>query len=132
MSITSQLKLPFSTEKKKLFFSLPIGQRLTLGFLLAALIAGLLTGGTALIRIQSLHQQSDFYQKLLQTKTTLALGNNLLELMNTQMHGILAEAKDPISLETLQDDEMHLNTLINSYDSLLNKYVHQGLLKENP
>ena len=60
MHIASQLKLPFSTKKEKLFFTLPIRQRLTLGFLLAALIAGLLAGGTALTRIQSLHQQSDF------------------------------------------------------------------------
>jgi signal transduction histidine kinase len=84
MTIASQLKLPFSTKKKKLYFDLPIAQRLTLGFLLTALIASLLAGGTALTRIRSLHQQSDFYQQLLQTKTTLASGNDLLKLMNIQ------------------------------------------------
>jgi signal transduction histidine kinase len=130
--IVSRVKLPFSAKKKKLFFNLPIGQRLTLGFLLAALIAGLLVGGTALTRIQSLHRQSDFYQQLLQAKTTLASGNSLLELMNTQMHGILALANNPISRETLRDDENQLRNLINRYDSLLRNYVTHDLLRDHP
>ena len=132
MRITSQLKLPFRIKKNKLRLDLPIAQRLTLGFLIAALIAGLLAGSTALIRIQSLHQQSDFYQQLLQTKTTLATGNDLLELMNTQMHEILTLANDPISVETLQDDENQLRNLINRYNVLLKNYATNDLLKHNP
>jgi signal transduction histidine kinase len=132
VNIASQLKLPFSTKKKKMFFNLPIGQRLTLGFLLAALIAGLLAGGTALTRIQSLHQQSDFYQQLLQTKTTLASGNSLLELMNIQMHEILALVNNPISVETLRDDENQLRNLINRYDSLLRNYATHDVLRNHP
>lgn len=133
MSITSQLKLPFRAKKEKLLFDLPIRQRLILGFLLAALIAGLLAGGTALTHVQSLHQQSDFYQELLQTKTTLAKGNDLLELMDIQMHEILTlAANNPISLETLQDDETQLHNLIANYDNLLRNYSKQDLLRNHP
>ncbi len=132
MDIVSRLKLPFGTKKKKLIFNLPIRQRLTVGFLLTALIASLLAGGTTLTRIQSFHQQSDFYQQLLQSKTTLASGTPLLELMNIQMHEILTLASDPISLETLQDDENQLHHLIDRYDSLLRNYVRHDLLKNHP
>jgi signal transduction histidine kinase len=133
MHIVSRLKLSYSTKKRKLLFNLPIAQRLTLGFLLAALIAGLLAGGTALMRIQSLHRQSDFYQQLLQTKTTLASANDLLELMNIQMHEILTLANDtPFSMETLQDNENQLRNLIDHYDGLLNGYIQHDLLKDRP
>ena len=132
MLIVSQLKLPFGTKEKKLLFSVPIRQRLILGFLLAALITGVLAGGTTLIRIGSLHRQSDFYQHLLQTQTTLASGNDLLELMDIQMHGILTLANNPISIETLQNNENQLRNVINRYDNLLKDYVAYDLLKDKP
>lgn len=76
-----------------------------MGFLLTALIAGFLAGGTTLTRVQSLHQQSEFYQQLLQSKTAIASGSPLLELMNIQMHEILTLANDPISLEIIASEQ---------------------------
>ena len=46
-----------------LLLSLPIGSRLTLSFLLAALIAALVTGLIGIQRTQTLSRQSNFYQQ---------------------------------------------------------------------
>src|SRR6266849_7266310 len=73
-------------SSRDLLLSLPIGSRLTLGFLLAALIAALVTGLIGIQRSQTLSRQSDFYQQLLQTNTSLTTGENFLQLMDTETH----------------------------------------------
>ena len=128
MSIASQVQSLFKPKN-----NLPIAQRLSLGFLIAALIAGLLAGGTGLLRIQALHQQSDFYQQLLQAKTTLSNGNDLLTIMDIQTHEIIAQPKDKdASVETMNDDEANLRNLINKYETLLTEYANKDLLIEHP
>ena len=112
-----------------LLLDLPIGGRLTIGFLTAALIAALLVGTIGILRAQSLNKQSDFYQNLLQTNTTLTTGANFLQLMDTEMHLTLDQASlaQP-SQETLRNDQTALQKLTARYDTILTNYIAQDLL----
>ncbi len=69
-----------------MLLDLSIGQRLTLGFLAAALIATLVASLVGVLRSQALSRQSDFYQHLLQVNTSLTTGANFLQLMHTAVH----------------------------------------------
>src|SRR5947199_10421927 len=106
-------------NSRDLLLSLPIGSRLTLGFLLAALIAALVAGLIGVQRSQSLSRQSDFYQQLLKTNTSLTTGKNFLQLMDTQTHTLLddATAIQP-SQETLSLDRAAIKNLSGRYDTI--------------
>lgn len=129
-----QSALPI-TARKSLRFDLPIAQRLTVGFLVAALIAGIITGCVGILDWQSLRQQSDFYQQLLKARTELIMGESDLKLMNSTMHELLAQAQpdQPIhSEETLRDGKLALRNLESNYDALLRDYVGQNYLVRHP
>ncbi|GHO86918.1 HAMP domain-containing protein [Dictyobacter formicarum] len=112
-----------------LLIDLPIGARLTLGFLAAALIAALVTGATGLQRSQSLSRQSEFYRSILSTNTNLNTGSQYLQLIKTETQSILALLQTPQpSNETLQSEKEALKNLIARYDSLLNTYVNNDVL----
>jgi methyl-accepting chemotaxis protein len=109
--------------------NLPIAWRLTLGFLLAAVIAAAAAGVPALQRAQSLSNESSFYQSLLQWNTTLSTGNNLVQLMNTEVHQTLLDASGPNpSRETLTTDQAAVAALEMRYDAILTSFVQAGLL----
>ncbi len=135
MSLVNQSTLSSSPiQRGALHFDLPIAQRLMLGFLATAIIAGIVAGAISLQRLQSLHRQSSFYQSLLNTKTQLTVGSNLLELMNNKTHNVLDDLTTlpVISQETLRDDKIALQGLTDRYDQLLHSYVAQDLLENNP
>ena len=135
MSFAGQLLVPYLFKgKEKLRFDLPIAQRLTLGFLLAALIAGMVAGGVGLVRQQALHKQSDFYQHLLQSKTTLTYGSSLLELMSISMQDLVeGNGQGTVSsVETLQTNVLALRDLISRYNQLLHSYIKSDLLEQHP
>lgn len=112
-----------------LLIDLPIGARLTLGFLAAALIAALVTGATGLQRSQSLSRQSEFYRSILSTNTNLNTGSQYLQLIKTETQSILALLQTPQpSNETLQSEKDALKNLIARYDSLLNNYIDNDVL----
>ncbi|GCE18176.1 HAMP domain-containing protein [Dictyobacter kobayashii] len=115
-----------------LLIDLPIGTRLTLGFLAAALIAALVTGATGLQRSQSLSRQSEFYHSLLTTNTSLNTGTQYLQLIKTETQSILALLQTPApSNETLQSEKDALKNLISRYDGLLTDYLNHDVLEKN-
>jgi len=120
-------------NSRDLLLNLSIGSRLTLGFLLAALIAASVTGLIGVQRSQSLSRQSDFYQQLLKTNTSLTTGENFLQLMDTETHTLLddATAIQP-SQETLSLDRAAIQNLSGRYDTILSDFINQDLLVKHP
>jgi signal transduction histidine kinase len=136
MSASGQLSLlPLSGSQgrsgKNILLELSIGQRLTLCFILTALLAAATVGLIGLQRVQALDQQSNFSQSLLQTTSTLPVGANLLILMNIQTHVILNDAASHLSQETLADDWRADQRLASSYDRLLTDYLAHHLLSQH-
>ncbi len=116
-----------------LLLSLPIGSRLTLSFLLAALIAALVTGIIGIQRTQTLSRQSNFYQQLLQTNTSLTTGENFLQLMDTETHTLIDDATVPEpSQDTLSLDRAAIQNLSGRYDTILSNFINQDLLVKHP
>src|SRR5579859_608432 len=115
--VPATLHIRSRARRGNLLLDLPIGGRLTLGFLTAALIAALVVGTIGIQRSQSLSKQSDFYQTLLHTNIALTTGANFLQLMNTQTHLTLdhASAVQP-SQETLAQDQTAVQGLTTRYD----------------
>ena len=117
---------------RNLFLDLPIAGRLALGFVIAALVAGLAAGVVGLERSQSLSKQTDFYHHLLQLNTSLTTGHSFLELMNSKLHQTLDDANTPNpSHETLAADNAALKNLAGLYTQTLNNYVQQDLLDQH-
>src|SRR5579883_1879081 len=98
--------------RRNIFLDLRIAGRLTLGFLVAALVAALAAGIVGIQRAQSLSRQTDFYHTLLQLNTSLTSGRSFLELMNSKLHQTLDDASSPHpSQETLNADLAALKNL---------------------
>ncbi|WP_201389533.1 HAMP domain-containing protein [Ktedonobacter sp. SOSP1-52] len=118
---------------RTLVLDMPIGQRLAIGFLLAAVIAALVAGLVGAQRSASLGRQSEFYQDLLRTNTSLTTGANFLQLMNTETATLISDAgaASP-SKETIKQDETALRGLITRYDTTLKNYVGQDLVSKHP
>ncbi len=124
---------PIRRRRENLLLDLPIAGRLTLGFLTAAIIAALITGIIGVVRTQSLGRQSDFYQSLLETNTSLTTGADFLQLLNTEMQQIVDNAKSPNpSQETITAEQNAISGLTNRYNTLINQYVSRSLLDQHP
>ncbi|WP_069804735.1 HAMP domain-containing protein [Thermogemmatispora onikobensis] len=124
---------PRSRRSGNLLLNLSIGKRLTLGFLLAALIAAIAAGLIGVLRSQSLSRQSGFYQKLLSINTSLTTGADYLQLMNTEVHNLMASASAPApSHETITQERQAIAGLATRYDTILSTYVAQDLLVNHP
>jgi methyl-accepting chemotaxis protein len=124
---------PALRRSGNLLLDMPISARLTMGFLIAGLIATLAASIIGVQRAESLSRQTTFYQNLLQTNTTLTTGENFLQLMNTQVHTTLSDASAPIpSKETLALDQSAVHDLTNRYATILTGYVSHTLLKYHP
>ncbi len=118
--------------RRNLLLDVPIAGRLALGFILAALIAGVAAGVIGFQRSQSLTRQSDFYQTLLQTNTSLTTGANFLQLMNIEANKTLQDASvNAPSQETLTQDQGALQGLLVRYDSTLADYTAHQLLNQH-
>lgn len=115
-----------------ILLDMSIGKRLTLGFLLAALIAATVTGIIGAQRSESLNKQSEFYRQLLQTNTTLTTETNFLQMMNIECQVILNVLSEPqASQETLRQDIQALNDLSRRYNNLLKTYTQHDLLLQH-
>jgi HAMP domain-containing protein len=114
-----------------LLLDLPIAGRLTLGFLTAALIATLAAGLVGILRSQSLSRQSDFYQNLLQSNSSLNTGANFLELMNSETDVVLNVATQQTSQETLASDQHAIRDLSSQYDQILSIYFSSSLVSKH-
>jgi methyl-accepting chemotaxis protein len=131
---TPRQEIPHSmAPRRSLALDLPIAWRLTLGFLLAALIAAAASGLSGVQRAQSLATQAAFYQRLLEANTSLTTGANFVQLMNTESHTILQTAQGPApSRETLTNDEAGLAGLVTRYDAILSDYANLYLIDQFP
>lgn len=118
---------------RNLLLDVPIFWRLTVGFLLAALIAALAAGFAGTQRAQSLSKEANYYQDLLSANTSLTTANSFLQLMNTESHTLLVDATAPNpSHETLATDQAALKGLTDRYDALISEYVRTNLLNQHP
>ncbi len=131
---TATLRIhPARKRRDNLLLDLPIAGRLTLGFFTAAVIAALFTGVIGVVRSQSLGRQSDFYQSLLQTNTSLTTGADFLQLLNVEMQQVVDTAAGPNpSKETLTAGQNAVNGLTTRYGTLINQYVSGNLLSQRP
>lgn len=121
-----------SAQRGNLALNLPIAWRLTLGFVLAGLIAAASAGFVGALRAQALTDQSAFYQSLLQNNTNLSTGDSFLQLMNTKTHEVLDVLSSPSpSNETLTTDEQDLPRLASYYDGVINDYATNDLLSKH-
>lgn len=122
-----------TASRRNLFLDLPIAWRLTLGFLVAALVAALAAGVVGIQRSASLSRQTDFYHNLLQLNTSLTNGRSFLELMNSKTQQTLSDATAPDpSRETLSADNGALSNLAKLYGLVLSSYAQDGLLAQHP
>ncbi|HEX3639911.1 MAG TPA: HAMP domain-containing protein, partial [Ktedonobacteraceae bacterium] len=131
--ILPPLPFPSLPPFKNPLIGIPIAQRLVFGFLIPALIAAL---ASAIIGIQSaqlLNQESDFYQNLFQSYSSLTTGNDFLQLMNFKLNATLSDAQvlNP-SHDQLTTDQKAVQALETRYDTLLQDYVQHDLLIHNP
>ena len=116
-----------------LLVNLSTGTRLTLSFILAALIAALVVGAIGIQRSQSLTNQSQFYQNLLRVNTNLTTGAQYLQLMRAETQSILTQlTSTQTSQETLNTEEIALMNLSNRYNDTLTQYVEHDQLTTHP
>ena len=92
-SLLSRAVQPVS--RRNIFLDLRIAGRLTLGFLVAALVAALAAGVVGIQRSESLSRQTDFYHNLLQLNTSLTTGRSFLQLMSSKAQLTLEDASVP-------------------------------------
>lgn len=115
-----------------LLVHLSTGTRLTLSFILAALIAALVVGAIGIQRSQSLTNQSQFYQNLLRVNTNLTTGAQYLQLMRAETQSILTQlTSTQTSQETLNTEELALINLSSRYNDTLAQYVENDQLTKH-
>jgi methyl-accepting chemotaxis protein len=116
-----------------LLINVSIATRLTLSFIVSALIAVMVTGTIGFQHAQSLNKQSDFYLNLLQGNTNLTTGEQFLQEINSVTQNILLLANAPqASQETLHNNLASLQNLDNLYSRALNSFIADQLVSKHP
>jgi methyl-accepting chemotaxis protein len=116
-----------------LLMNVSIGTRLTLSFMIAALIAAMATGTIGFQHAQSLNKQSDFYLNLLQSNTSLTTGVQFLQEINSITQNILIVGNTPqSSQETLRNNLASLQNLNKLYSGTLTSFVNDQLVSKHP
>jgi methyl-accepting chemotaxis protein len=98
-----------------------IARRLTLSFLLAALIAGAAAGLAGLTHAQALGTEAQLYRQILTANQYLGLADNNLLLMDPTLHNAIQDAESnlpddlAIAKQSLQLMESQLNTALHHY-----------------
>ncbi|MBA2287864.1 MAG: diguanylate cyclase [Ktedonobacteraceae bacterium] len=112
--------------------NMPIARRLTLGFLIPALIVSLALGVIGVQSSQLLSQEALFSQVLLHLSTSLTTSKDLLQQMDTTMQGTLNDAAlaQP-SRETLAEDHVVVQRIILRINSFLDGEVQQDSLERH-
>ena len=131
---TSHVPSRASTQRQRGFnplLRLPIATQLTLGFIIAAVVAALGAGVTGSQRANSLDRQSGFYQSLLKSNTSLNAGNSYLQLMNIELHNTLLDAVSTTPVSPLKDHQTNLMTLETLYETTVNTYIQGSLVKQH-
>ncbi len=136
LQMPAEPKLQIRAKQRRdgnLLVNLPTGTRLTLSFILAALIAALVVGAIGIQRSQSLTNQSQFYQNLLRVNTNLTTGAQYLQLMRAETQSILTQlTSTQTSQETLHTEESALTNLSGRYNDTLTQYIQNDQLTTHP
>lgn len=113
--------------------NIPIGRRLTLGFLLPALIAAITLSSVGVQSQQRLLQESTFYQHLFDAYTSLGTAVTVLQQMDTDLQGTVAYAAGPHpSMEILRDNQAVVRGLAAHFNTILAAYLQQDLIEHSP
>jgi len=121
-----------NTSQRILFLSnWPIARRITLSFVLAALIAGAAAGLAGATHAQALGTEAQLYRQILTANQELDLADNNLLLMDPTLHNAIQDAQAnlpddlAIARQSLQIMEMQLG-------GALGRYSRQDLLTSLP
>jgi methyl-accepting chemotaxis protein len=112
--------------------SIPIAERLILGFLIPALIAAFAASFIGIQSTQVLNQESGFYQNLFQSYSSLTTGNNYLQLMSIKLNTTLSDAAANSPQTQLVADQQAMQGLETRYNTILQDYIQHDLLIHNP
>src|SRR5258708_945351 len=129
--LASSIRIRAPRRRPHLLLDLPIFWRLTLGFLLAAIIAALAAGIPGFQRATSLSKESAFYQSLLASNTALTTADSFIQLMNTEFHSLVSDASSNLSQETITSDQTALQRLATRYDAILQQYARSDLVSQH-
>ena len=112
--------------------NISIGRRLTLGFIIPALIAAITLSTVGVQSQQRLLQESIYYQNLFSAYTSLTASENVLAQMHSELQKTVAYAAQPHPLpEILKDDASVARELAKDYNTTLATYLQQDLLNRN-
>ena len=119
--------------KRHPFLSMSISKRLALGFLIPVLVVFLGMGSIGLQSEQLLMNVSTFNQHLLHAYTSLTGNVGTLQQIHTNILGALNDANKPQTLpQTLSEDQLTSQHLMNDYDTALNTYLSRDILSLSP
>ncbi len=122
-----------SRQRLNPLLRLPIATQLTIGFLLAALIAAVGAGTAGARQNQTLSQEAAFYRSLSDNNTTLTTGTYYLEITQLALQSVVDDVSGPIvSAENLQTDTVALNNDIALVDHITQTNVTPGLDQQFP
>lgn len=109
----------------------PIARRLTLGFLLAALIAGAAAGLAGLTHAQALGTEAQLYRQILTANQYLDLADNNLLLMDPTLHNAIQDAQANQSSD-LAIAQQSLHIMETQLGGALARYGREDLLTNQP
>jgi diguanylate cyclase (GGDEF)-like protein len=113
--------------------NIPIGRRLTLGFLIPALIAAIILGSVGSENQQRLMQEATFCRSLLNAYTSLIQEADAMKLMQTDLSGAAAYAALPHPEKSiLMDDQSTIQALEIQINATFVTYYKQDLIKDSP
>src|SRR5450631_3577923 len=113
--------------------NIPIGRRLTLGFLIPALIAAIILGSVGSENQQRLMQEATFCRALLNAYTSLTEEADAMQLMQTDLSRAATYAALPHpKVSILEEDQITIQALETQVNPTFVTYYKQDLIKDSP
>jgi diguanylate cyclase (GGDEF)-like protein len=113
--------------------NIPIGRRLTLAFLIPALIAALLLGSVGTENQKRLTQEATFCRNLLNAYTSLSQEAAAMQQIQTDLSGAATYAASPHpQKKILEDDRATIQALSAQVNTTFVTYYRQDLIKDSP
>ncbi len=135
-SLTRQVRQRFSWGKYPIvnpLLNIPIGRRLTLGFLIPALIAAIILGSVGTENQQRLTQEANFCRSLLNAYTSLSKETISMQQMQTDLARAATYAAQPQpKMSILKDDQATIQALSVEVNTTFVTYYKQDLIKDSP
>jgi diguanylate cyclase (GGDEF)-like protein len=113
--------------------NIPIGRRLTVAFLIPALLAALLLGSVGTENQQRLTQEATFCRNLLNAYTSLSEEANAMQQIQTDLSNAATYAASPHpQMRILEDDQTTIQTLSAQVNTTFVMYYQHDLIKDSP